>query len=236
MVRDRGEAVLVATQREQQVGDPVGRRKLAVGRAHAEAVHPPAAGRDQQRAGLADEPDPSAPGSSASPVSRWSSRSSWPSRSPSRPWATGSPGRGRRRIRFGRTTLAPRNAYSSGMIQACAKRGKRHRGGHRRESASRLPRDDERHRDRARPGMPDPSPAAQPARISGLAPRDRGELGKGLVCAHPPAIPPAHDHEIGLPRQLAHVRGLARPVGHGPDVTETLLIAELGTAASNAAS
>ena len=32
--------------------------------------------------------------------------------------------------------------------------------------------------------------------------------------------------ETGLARQLAHVRGLARSVGHGPDVAETLLIAE----------
>ena len=57
VVRDRREALLVLAQRQQQVGYPVGRRQLAVRGPHAEAVHPPAAGRDEQRAALADQPD-----------------------------------------------------------------------------------------------------------------------------------------------------------------------------------
>ena len=61
---------------------------------------------------------PSSPCSSARPVRRWSSRSSWPSRSPSSPCATASARSWRGP--FGRATVAPRAAYSSGMIQACA--------------------------------------------------------------------------------------------------------------------
>ena len=57
MVGDRGEALLVDAQGEQQVRDAVRRRQLALGGVHAEAVDAAAAGCDQQGTGLADEPD-----------------------------------------------------------------------------------------------------------------------------------------------------------------------------------
>jgi hypothetical protein len=57
MVGERGEADLVLPQSEQEVGDPVGPWKLWIGRAGTEAVHSPAPGPDQERTGLADEPD-----------------------------------------------------------------------------------------------------------------------------------------------------------------------------------
>ena len=56
-VGDGREAVLVGAQREQQVGDPVGRRQRAVLDVHAPAVHAAAARAHEQRAGLADQPD-----------------------------------------------------------------------------------------------------------------------------------------------------------------------------------
>ena len=44
----------------------------------------------------------------------------------------------------------------------------------------------------------------------------------------------AHDHEVGLARQLAHVRGLAGPVGHGADVAESCWSPNSRTAAAKA--
>ena len=124
-VGHRGEARLVLAQREQQVRRAVGRRQLAVD-LHAPAVDAPAA-----RAARAARPPrptsqaPSAPRSSASPVRACRSRASWPSRSPSRPSAVrsgASPARGR-----GRTTFAPRFAYSAGIPHACTTRDRRDR-------------------------------------------------------------------------------------------------------------
>ena len=133
---------------------------------------------------------PSSPCWSASPVSRWSSRSSWPSRSAEQALGDGLAG-GQPRLRAG--PLRPDHARASEGVQlrddpGVRQRGQRDRGGERLEPDHPHARADERHRVQERPGMPDARPAAQPARVRGLAPRDRGELGKGLVCAHPPAI------------------------------------------------
>ena len=57
VVRNRGEPLLILAQRQQQVRDPVGGRQLALDGANAEAVHTAAAGRHEQRAALAEQPD-----------------------------------------------------------------------------------------------------------------------------------------------------------------------------------
>ena len=57
VVRDGREPLLVGAQREQQVRDPVGRRQVAVGRPHAEAVDALSAVRNQDGACLAEQPD-----------------------------------------------------------------------------------------------------------------------------------------------------------------------------------
>ena len=73
-VRDGRKPQLVLAERQQQMRDPVARRELGAARLHAVAVHPAAAWADQQRARLADQPQPSAPRSSTRPVRAWSSR------------------------------------------------------------------------------------------------------------------------------------------------------------------
>src|SRR5207248_8613381 len=58
MVGHGGETDLVRTQREHQMRNPVGRRQIGIGHAHAKAVRALRAGRDEDGAGLADEPRP----------------------------------------------------------------------------------------------------------------------------------------------------------------------------------
>ena len=160
---------------------------------HAEAVHPAATGRHEQRAALAEQPDAQLAVLERKPglalelallVAEQVAEQALCHRL----------SREDRACRLVRAwPLRPDHARASERVQlrddpGVRQRGQRDRGGQRLEPDHPHARADERHRVQERPGMPDPSPAAQPARISGLAPRDRGELGKGLVCAHPPAI------------------------------------------------
>ena len=78
---------------------------------HAEAVHAAPAGRDQQRAGLAHQPDARAPRARArGPVRAGARARSWPSRSPSSPCATGS-------ARSLRGPLRPGHARAAERVQ-----------------------------------------------------------------------------------------------------------------------
>ena len=114
-----GEALLVLAQGEQQVRDPIRGRQLGIRRRDAEAVHAPAARRHEQRARLAHEPDAElaalereagAALELALVVAEQVAEEALGDR-------LAAPAL---RAPFGRTTLAPRKAYSSGMIQACA--------------------------------------------------------------------------------------------------------------------
>ena len=119
MIRDGREALLVLSQRQEQVGYAVGRRQLRVRHAHAEAVHAPAARRDEQRAALADQPGAERAALEreagvalqaalvmAEQVAEEALRNLLAGAVPA-PLRAAPP-------------IAPRNAYSSGMIQAWA--------------------------------------------------------------------------------------------------------------------
>ena len=118
-VRDGREPRLVGAQRQQQVRDPVARGQRAIGRLHAIAVDAPAARSDEDRAGLAEQPGPEPTTLEHEPAAavqlprarRRSGRRAAAGRA--------APARvpGPAPVR---TTSAPRAAYSSGIIHACA--------------------------------------------------------------------------------------------------------------------
>ena len=186
-VGDRREARLVLAQREQQVRGPVGRRQLAVD------LHAPAVDAAAARAGPAARPPPRrarrracrAPAPARSRRAARARRGRAGRRAARAPCAPApSPARGR-----GRTTLAPRLAYSAGMPQACTTRDRRDR------ERERLERDHQRRgreeRDRVRERAQRPQPPA-PAQARGVEPRPpvdgRGLRQDGRGGAHPPAI------------------------------------------------
>jgi len=61
VVRHCGETLLVHPESEQEVRYAVGRGQLAVHGLHAEAVHPAATGRHEQRTALTEQPDAELP-------------------------------------------------------------------------------------------------------------------------------------------------------------------------------
>ena len=100
---------LVGAQREQQVRDAVAGRQPGLGDLHAPAEHPPPAGRHEQGAGLADQPDAERAALAAQPGPRVQLArvvadevAEQAERDPL--------GRGVGRAACGRTTLAPRRA------------------------------------------------------------------------------------------------------------------------------
>ena len=112
-------------QREQQVGDAVRARQVGVVDAHAEAVHAPAAGAHEQRARLAHEPDAERAALEHEPGAARAARARRGRRG--RRAARARSARRPRGARRGRTTLAPRLAYSSGMTHAWTSAIDRHR-------------------------------------------------------------------------------------------------------------
>src|SRR5215204_7438317 len=75
---------------------------------------------------------------------------------------------------------------------------------------------------RARSG---PSGAASAHRSADATGPRRAREGP-VVCS-PAGDRAAHDHQLGITGELAHMRGLARPVWHRADVAKPLLIAKL---------
>ena len=228
-VRDLGEPELVLAQREQQVGDPVGRRQLSrLGDADAPAVDPPPARAEAVGALLADEPDADAARAAAPVRSRASrSRSSWPTRSPSSPSATRSaPGsapaspRGaaltaeRDHLARAAPRLDPRDR--PGVDEADRRRRERQRLDHEQRDARQAEQDD----DPEGPRRPAAAGAAQralgrlaaPVKPRRLleAPRRRGpRLERRRRSGSAPALTrsaagdrPPHDDELGVERQL----------------------------------
>jgi len=177
VVRDRREALLVGSQRQQQVRDPVGRRQVALGGPHAEAVNPVSTVRHQDRAGLAEEPDPELPAlhrqaglalevarvmtqevAEESLRDRLSGLVARPARRPDRVRAA-------ERVQFG----------DDPSVREARERDRQ------RERLERDQRDArQRERDDERNGLegPEPTAALQVARINTPPPRNRGELGK----------------------------------------------------------
>ena len=178
-----GEALLVHAQREQQVATRSDGRQLGVGGARRRSVHAAPAGVTAARR-------PRRPARRRARRARERGRSraaararSWPSRSASRPWATGS-ARARCAGPSGAPRWRPRAAYSSGMIQACAAATSATGAVIGSSQSMPAPAADERDRVEQRPGVPDPPPAAQPALVGARAPRHRGQLGQGLAGGH----------------------------------------------------
>ena len=118
MVRHGGEPLLVLSQRQQQVGDAIGWRKLRIRGRHAEAVHPPSARRDEQGAALTHEPGTERPAREREPGGALKLALAVAEQIAEEALRHGLAGAAPRA--FGRTTDAPLNAYSSGMIQAWA--------------------------------------------------------------------------------------------------------------------
>ena len=182
VVGDRGEALLVHPQGEQQVRDPVGGRQLGLGRADAVAVHAPATRRYEQGARLSHQPDAEVaalerePGPAlelallvAEQVAEETLR--------------------RRLRRIVARPLRPHHAGAAERVQLGDDPGvgegrQRHRGGERLEPQHPGAGDHERNRVEHRPRVPDAAPAQEPARVRARSPRDRGELWEGLLGAH----------------------------------------------------
>ena len=178
-----GEARLVLAQREQEVGGAVGRRQLAV-HLHAPAVGPAPAGPDQQRARLSHQPDAEGaalehePGAGvqlarlvADEVAEQAERGRAPARRPS--------------ARRGRTTSAPRFAYSDGIAHACTTRTAATGNDSGSSAMQRGRRQQPRHRVTERAQRPAALAPAQPRVVEPWPPEDGRRLGKD---AHPPAI------------------------------------------------
>ena len=142
---------------------------------NAEAVHAPAPGRHEQRAALAEQPDAELAALEGEPGLALELALVVAEQVAEQPLRHGLSRRGPRLLRP--HDARPPERVQLGDDPGVRERGERHRRGERLEPDHPHAGADERHRVEQRPGMPDPSPAAQPARIGRLAPRDRGELG-----------------------------------------------------------
>src|SRR3954451_12673374 len=166
--------------------------------------------------------------SSARPVWRWSSRASCVRRSPRKPCATGSACSWRSPLR--RTTLAPRNACSSGTSQACAKLAMATGIASGCSAISTMPA--------AMNGIVQPTVQSVQSRPHRRR-RSRSVVGRqgtaarsGRAALVKPGLAagdrPSQDHEVGIQRQLAHLRGGAVAMIPDPDVALLELLAEGG--------
>ena len=176
-----------------------GRRRARRSSARGGRRATPAGRRPRRRSQI-----PSAPRSSARPVSRWSSRSSWPSRSPSSPCATGSPAalvaRGCLRAHHARAPERVQLGDDPGVRQ----RGERHRRGERLEPDHPHAGADERHRVEQRPARArsGPSGAASAHRSAGATGPTASSGRAWLRLPLPAGDRAAQDHHVGVPRKL----------------------------------
>jgi hypothetical protein len=175
VVGDGREALLVHAQGEQQMGHAVGRRQVRLGGAHTEAVHPPPATDDQQRAGLADDPHAQAAGLQREPGAALQLA------------LVGAEQVAEQSLRNGlgplvAPPLRPRHPRAAVRVQlgddpgVCRGR-QRHRRQQRLEPHHRRPGGQERDRVEQRPRVPEAGPALEPARVGPGPPGDGGELG-----------------------------------------------------------
>ena len=216
-VRDRGEALLVLPQRQQQMRDLVpGRQVTGLTDTHAEAVDPVSSRPHQDRALAADQPRSEPPRSSASPVSPSRSRAVVPYKVAEQPERRPLRRGICRRPPIGFTPRAPRRACRWSTASPCprkiAETGKAS-GWIQTSSAAGSPKvttTPTLHSVQIRPSLLETPLAGPPP------PRHRGRFGEnahGGAClqAQPPGDRAAHHDQVGVERQLAH--DLGRAVG-----------------------